>query len=157
MRILEPLLWRRFVHVQASGGSLETEDIDLDLAANEGIIVYGLDFNIHTEYTVATADFNGVVVARPSAEDVVTTIVEAQADSDFVAGFHVNVAVLTSGAFAEPHHRDWRAPEGGLTIARRMTYMQDASQTSALMSLNVWYRRVIFSDNEMVGLIIRRR
>lgn len=160
-RVLEPLLWRRFTHLQAGSGVLENEDIDLDLAASEGLMVMGLDFNIHSEFTAAVTDFNAVVIARPNAEDVVSTIVEAQADSDFIAGYHVNSDIDVEGAFVAEHHRDWRAPgEGageGLVIARRMTYLQDCSLQNALMSLTVWYKRILFTDSEMIGLLIRRR
>lgn len=159
-RVLEPLLWRRLVVSQVLGGTLQSEDIDLDLAANEGFMLMGLDFTIMTEY-VSTADFNGVVIARPDAQDVIANIVEAQSDSDFIAGMHHNVAVVTTGGTGGFHERDWRPPgaEGGdgLVLARRMTYLQDTSATLALIALTIWYKRLIFTDNEMLGLLIRRR
>lgn len=151
------MLWRRFNHTTAIGSTVEAEDIDLDLAANEAIMILGIDFTFHTEYTVALADFHEVVVARPSAEAAISTIVEALEDPDFIADYHRNIAVLTSGAISEDHHRDWRPPVGGLIIARRMTWIIETSAALVRQSLNVWYKRLLLEDSEMIGLIIRRR
>lgn len=156
-RVLEPLLWRHFNHTTVTGNVIEAEDIDLDLAANEAIMILGLDFTIHSEFTNALNDFRSVVIARPSAEASISVIIEAQEDPDFIADYHVNVAFLTSGSLISMHHRDWRPPEGGLIIARRMTWISENSQAAVRQSLNVWYKRLILDESEMIGLIIRRR
>lgn len=151
------MLWRRFNHTAIVGSTVEAEDIDLDLAANEAIMILGLDFTFHSEYTVALADFHEVVIARPSAEAAIDTIVEALEDPDFIADYHQSIALLTSGTVVANHHRDWRPPEGGLIIARRMTWIIETSSALTRQSLNVWYKRLILDESEMIGLIIRRR
>lgn len=156
-RQLEPLLWRRFPHTQTGGGALESQDVDLDLAANEGIQILGVDFTIPTQHVAVEHDFEAVLIARPSAEDSLTTMPEALADSDFVCGIHFDSALLTSGAWGAFHERDWRPPGDGLTIARRMTLLFDCDQAAAQIHTNIWYKRLIFSNDEMLGLIIRRR
>ncbi len=160
-RVLEPLLWRRFSHQMASASTVEAEDIDLDLAANEGLLITGATCHSETEWVASTGDQHSVIVARPDADDAITTPTQMFNDTDTIATFHWNTAILTSGLVNVPHVIEWRPPgaEGGdgLVIARRMTWLMETSAANWLWNLTVWYKRLIFTNDEMLGLIIRRR
>lgn len=158
-RIMEPLLWRNFPHTTSGAAAVDAVDIDLDITIRDAIELIKVMFWVSTEYTTVINSIDQLLIARPDAQNAVTSSVEATEDPDMIAHMHVNqAAVLTSGFSRDPgdHQLQIDMPRG-LIIARRMTYMTDFQLANARGGMQLWYRRVELDANEIVALVALRR
>jgi len=153
MQTLEPLMVETQGHTIVASATLEEEQIDLDLAYNEGIAIHGFvgDAQLTQQaarYTMIGLTLETGLVAPAPAADVM-------AWRSIVAKVSWQIYFQTSGmALSKVSNAFW-FPQP-LVIARDISFWFMGQQGDP-MGVQYYYKRVKLTDAEIGTMVARRR
>jgi len=102
-----------------------------------------------TGYLEAGLNFNGSIAAPAAANDIVL-------DENVFAFVAIDLILATSGATGQ-NNLQWTGSDKELVIARNLALQVFTVGTTSGLVARVYYRRVIFSESEVGGIIAFRR
>ena len=154
MREFGPTLIRTSAVVApASGGGVD--EMDFNFGNLEGARILAVEYGGSamvpnaTGYIEAGLNFNGSVVAPVTVNDIVI-------DENIFAFVALDLILATSGVGIQ-NQLVWTGLDKDLIIARNIALQVFTVGTTSGFAARVYYRRVIFSEAEVGGIIAFRR
>lgn len=163
MEILEPILFTGATHTIVNANTQENEEIDLRLSFNAGVLIVACrpDFADTNVVTFSDALRRLVVALRLTAS--VSSGINPQtvsADTPWMSVLNVQEILDTAvgGQAFYFKSNEWDPlPGGGVVIASNPFGEFRHTGAGAVMSIGVAYKRVIFTEDELVRLVALRR
>jgi len=163
MEILEPILFTGVSHTIVNANTQENEELDFDLSFNAGVLVVSCrpDFSETNVLTFSDA-LRRLVVALRTTGGVANGIVPLTISLNTVWMSLLNVQeILDTAVGGQAFYfksNEWMdLPGGGIIVASNPFAEFRHTGAGAVMALGVAYKRVIFTEDELVRLVALRR
>ncbi len=164
MDVLEPSLIIGITHLIAVADTYEVEEIDLDLAFNEGALLIAIRADLALVNRTAFADSNNLfTVALTDSDTPLATQAAAVSSMGSLAALTIGEQIIletaASGAlgyYDMPY--DWRSIVPGAEgfVVTRNPFFQFRNPGTLTMAAALLYKRVRLSDSELVRFVSLR-
>lgn len=163
MEILEPILFTGVTHTIVNANVQENEELDFALSFNAGVLVVSCrpDWSETNVLTFSDA-LRRLAIALRTTGSVSTGLNPQTISIDTLWMAVLNVQeILDTAVGGQAFYfksNEWAdLPGGGVVIASNPFAEFRHTGAGAVMSLGVAYKRVIFSEDELVRLVALRR
>lgn len=163
MEILEPILFTGENHTVVAANTQENEELDFDLSFNSGVLLIACRPDFADTNIVTFSDaLRRVVVALRTTGSLAADINDLTKSLNTVWMSVLNVQeVLDTAVGGQAIYfksNEWmELPGGGVVVASNPFAEFRHTGAGAVMTLGVAYKRVIFSEDELVRLVALRR